>query len=55
VPRGQDEAARLRPAEAAVEGDQLLERAGFVERRVIEAADHDVGDVREGVRAPQVR
>ena len=50
----QDERARLRAAEAAVEGDQLLERAALVERRVVEAADHDVRAVREPVRAPQV-
>ena len=50
----EDERARLRPAQAAVEGDQLLERAAFLEVRVVEAADHDVGHVREAVRAQQV-
>ena len=30
------------------------ERATLVERGVIEAADHDVGDVRESIRALQV-
>jgi hypothetical protein len=37
-----------------VERDQLLERAALVERRVVEAADRDVGHVREAVAAPQV-
>src|SRR3954470_4832766 len=54
VLRMQDEGARLRAAEPAVEADQLLERAALVERRVIEAADHDVRDVLEAVRAQQV-
>src|SRR4051812_50180712 len=49
----EDEGLRLRPAEAAVEGDELLERAGLVEHGVVEAADHDVGDVHEAVGAPQ--
>ena len=52
--RVEDERARLRPAEAAVEGDQLLEGAALVELGVVEAADHDVGDVREAVGAQQV-
>src|SRR3954469_16435335 len=52
--RRQDERARLRAAETAVEGDQLLEGAPLAERRVVEAADQDVGAVGEGVRAPQV-
>ena len=50
----EDERLRLRPAEPAVEGDQLLEGAALLESRVVEAADHDVGDVREAVRAQQV-
>ena len=48
------EAARLRAAEPAVEGDQLLERAALVEHRVVEAADHHVGDVAEAVGALEV-
>ena len=52
--RVEDERPRLRAAEPAVEADQLLERAALVERRVVEAADHDVGDVREAVGAQQV-
>ena len=43
-----------RPADAAVEGDQLLEGAALVELGVVEAADHDVGDVLEAVGAQQV-
>ena len=50
----EDERPRLRAAEAAVEGDQLLERAALVELGVVEAADHDVGDVLEAVGAKQV-
>ena len=50
----EDEGPRLVAAEAAVEGDQLLERAALVEVGVVEAADHDVGDVREAVGAQQV-
>ena len=52
--RAEDEWSGLRAAESAVEGDQLFERAALVERGVIEAADHDVGDVRESIRALQV-
>ena len=52
--RREQERAGLRPAEPAVERDQLLERAALVQDRVVEAADHDVGDVREAVRPPQV-
>ena len=52
--RVQDERPRLEAAEAAVEGDQLLERAALVELGVVEAADHDVGDVLEAVGAQQV-
>ena len=51
----QDERPGLRAAEPAVEGDQLLERAALFEVRVVEAVDHDVGDMLESVRAPQVR
>ena len=50
----EDEGPRLGAAEAAVEGDQLLERAALVEVGVVEAADQDVGDVREPVGAQQV-
>ena len=52
--RVQDEGPRLRAAHAAVEGDQLLERAALVELLVVEAVHHDVGDVGEPVRAQQV-
>src|SRR4051794_41156814 len=52
--RDEDERARLEAPEATVEGDQLLERAALVEHRVVEAADHDVGDVLEAVGAAQV-
>jgi hypothetical protein len=38
----------------AVKRDQLLEGAAFIEHRVVEAADHDVRDVGEAVRAKQV-
>src|SRR4051812_42161484 len=51
----EDEGPRLGAAEAAVEADELLERAALVERRVVEAADHDVGDVREAVGALEVQ
>jgi len=37
--RVQDERARLRAADAAVERDQLLEGAARVERRVVEAPE----------------
>src|SRR6185436_6478154 len=43
----EDERPRLEAAHAAVEGDQLLEGAAFVEVGVVEAADHDVADVLE--------
>src|SRR5262245_37635673 len=46
--------SRLRAADAAVERDEFLEGTAFVEVRVVEAADHDVGDVLEAVRAEQV-
>jgi hypothetical protein len=52
--RVEDERTRLQPADAAVEGDQLLEGAALVELGVVEAADHDVGDVLEAVGAQQV-
>jgi hypothetical protein len=54
VRRVQDERPRLGSAEPAMEGDQLLERAPLLVLGVVEAADGDVGDVREGVRAQQV-
>ena len=41
-------------AEAAVEADQLLERAALVELGVVEAAHHDVADVLEAVGAQEV-
>ncbi len=44
----------LRPAHAAVERDQLLEGAALLELRVVEAVDHDVGDVLEAVGPAQV-
>ena len=50
----QDERPRLRAAEAAMEGDQLLERATLLELRVVEATDHDVRHVLETVRAQQM-
>ncbi len=52
--RVEQERAGLRAAEPAVEGDELLERAALVEGGVVEAAHHDVGHVREAVRAQQV-
>ena len=52
--RIQDEGLGLRAAEPAVEADQLLERAALVQDRVVEAPDHEVGDVREAARAQQV-
>ena len=51
----QDERAGLWAADAAVEADQLLEGAALFELGVVEAADHDVGDVLEAVGAQQVR
>ena len=53
--RVQDERPGLGSAQAAVEGDQLLERAALLELGVIEAVDHDVGDVLEPVGPAQVR
>src|SRR5215207_6260751 len=50
----EDERPRLRPSNPAVERDQLLERAALVEVGVVEAPDHDVGDMRERVRPQQV-
>ena len=50
----EDEGLGLRTAHAAVEGDQLLEGAALLGHRVVEAVDHEVGDVREPVRATQV-
>ena len=52
--RVQEERSRLQAAEASVEADQLFEGAAFLELGVIEAADHDVGDVGEAVGAQQV-
>src|SRR6185503_12030477 len=45
---------RLRTAEPTVERNELLEGAALVELRVVEASHHDVGDVREAVRPPEV-
>ena len=42
------------PAQPAVEGDQLLERAALLELGVVEAVDHDVRDVLEAVGPAQV-
>ena len=50
-PRMEDERPRLRAADPAVEGDELLEGTAFVHVRVVEAPDHDVGYVFEGVGA----
>ena len=50
----EDERTGLEPADAAVEGDQLLERAALVEIGVVEAADHDVADVLEAVGAQEM-
>ena len=55
VRRVEDERARLHAADPAVEADQLLEGAALLELGVVEAAHHDVGDVREPVGAQQVR
>ena len=52
--RMQDERLGLRAAEPAVERDQLLERAALLEVGVVEAVDHDVGDVLESVGAAQM-
>jgi hypothetical protein len=49
-----NERLRLRSREPAVERDQLLERAPLLELGIVEAADHDVGDVSEGVRPTEV-
>ena len=50
----EDERAGLQAADAAVEADEFLEGAALVEVGVVEAADHDVGDVLEAVGAQQV-
>ena len=50
----QDERPGLSAADPPVERDQLLEGASLVELGVVEAADHDVGDVFEAVGAQQV-
>jgi hypothetical protein len=50
----EDERPCLQAAHSAVERDQLLEGAALVEHRVVEAPDHDVGDVLEAVGARQV-
>src|SRR5262249_58323882 len=42
------------PADPAVERDQLFERAAFVERGIIEAADHDIGHVLEAIGAEEM-
>ena len=48
------EGTGLRPAEPAVKRDQLLEGACLLEVGVIEAPDHDVGDMGKPVRPQQV-
>src|SRR3954447_1290256 len=52
--RGEQKRSSLGTADAAMEGDQLLERAALFQSRVVEAPDHDVGDVGEAVGAQQV-
>src|SRR6476659_5301924 len=52
--RSEDERPRLGPAHAAVERDQLLERAAALEGRVVEAVHVDVRRVLEAVGAEQV-
>ena len=52
--RVQDERPGLRAAQPAVERNQLLERAAFLECRIEEAADEDVGGVREPVGSEEV-
>src|SRR5829696_7733299 len=47
----QDERPRLKAAQPTVERDQLLEGTGVVELGVVEAADHDVGDMGKAIRA----
>ncbi len=49
--RRQQEGPRLGTAETAVGADLLLEGEDLAVRRVVEGVDHDVGGVREGVRA----
>ena len=53
-PDTEHERAVSRLAHPAVERDQLLERAALVKLGVVEAVDHDVGDVGEAVRAPEM-
>ena len=53
--RVQDERPGLRAAEPAVERDQLFECAALFEVGVVEAVDHDVGDMLECVGARRVR
>ena len=50
----EDERTGLEAAHAAVERDQLLERAALVELGVVEAVHEEIGRVREPVRAKQV-
>ena len=47
----EDERLRLRPAEATVRADQLLERGHFAEHRVVLAEQQQVGGVDHGVLA----
>ena len=49
--RMKDEGTGLPPTQAAVEGDQLLERTALLEDRIVEAVDEDVRGVREAIRA----
>ena len=53
--RMEDERPGLRSAQPAVERDQLLERAPLFELGVVEAVDHDVGDMLESVGPAKVR
>ena len=50
----EEEGPGLRSPQAAVEGDQLLERAALLDHRVVEAVDHNVGDVGEAVDPAEV-
>ena len=50
----EDEGPCLRPAQPAVERDQLLEGTALLEIGVVEAPDHDVRHVREAVRPQEM-
>jgi hypothetical protein len=53
--RMKQKGAGLRAADAAMEGDQLLERTALFELGLVEAVDDDVGRMFEAVGPPQVR